>query len=86
MGLFVLLYVFFLREYLQLCVCMYASPVGTTSWQRLPYIEIRLKHNCNSCYGVCVCLVYVLCVYICIYILIYICSETIPTISDTVIH
>ena len=89
-----------LPEYLQLCVCMCVSPVDTTSWQRFQYIAIRLKHNCNSCYSVCVCLVYVLCVYICNYISWYIymcvcvcvfvcvcvCSETILTISHTVIH
>ena len=53
-----------LPEYLQLSVCMCVSPVDTTSWQRFQYIAIRLKHNCNSCYSVWVCLVYVLCVYI----------------------
>ena len=48
------------------------SPVDTTLWKRLQYTAIRLKHNCNSCYSVCVCLVYALCVYICNYIFWYI--------------
>ena len=35
----------FLRENLQLGVWIYLSPVSTTSWQRLHYIAIRLKHE-----------------------------------------
>ena len=77
MCYFLFFWMYLLRQYLQLCVCMCLSPVDTTSWQRLQYIAIRLKHNCNRCYSVCVCLVYVLCVYICNYIFWYICIYTI---------
>ena len=74
-----------LREYLQQCVCMYVSPVGSTSWQRLEYVAIRIKHNCNSCYGVCIYLAYVFYVYICIYTFCYIYVLRL-TISYTAAH
>ena len=70
------LYLFYYFYYVGICNCACAC-----RWTLLTlhhdnvfpqYIAIRLKHNLDSCYGVFVCLVYVLCVYICMYIYIYI--------------